>query len=81
MFFNSSDIVFHNVGPIKEKDSIPVFTLFAFGIDVTFFSSIIVIFSVSVIVKWDLVLASRFLYQITNEWRGKLVVDFKHHNG
>ena len=55
VFFNSSDSVFHNLGPIKEKDLIPVFTLFAFGMDITFFSSVIVPFSVSVIVKWDLV--------------------------
>ena len=55
VFFNSSDSVFHNLGPIKEKDSIPIFTLFAFGMDITFFSSVIVPFSVSVIVKWDLV--------------------------
>ena len=40
---------------MKEKDSIPVLTFFAFGIDITFFSSVIVPSLVSVIVKWDLV--------------------------
>ena len=55
MFFNSSYSVFYNLGPKKEKVSIPVFTVFAFGIDITFFPSLIIPFSVSVIVKWDLV--------------------------
>ena len=54
VFFNSYDSVFHNLGPIKENNYITVFTFFVVGIDITFFSSGIDPFSISVIVKWDL---------------------------
>ena len=36
VFFNSSDREFHILGPIKEKVSIPVFTLSTLGTDMIF---------------------------------------------
>ena len=39
VFLNSSDSVFHSLGHIKERVSIPDFILFALGINITFFFS------------------------------------------
>ena len=56
VFCYSSERESHILGRIKQKVSIPVFTLLTFGTDMTFFSSTIWPFSLSVTIECDLVL-------------------------
>ena len=55
VLFNASEREFHILGPMKEKVSIPVFTLSTLGTDMIFFSSTAWPFSHSVTIEFNLV--------------------------